>query len=196
MYKRNVLRSLFLAMGLIFCFCASFCYAEEQITITTFYPSPYGSYNALQTNKLAVGDANNDDFLTDADQPNRSGDIRFKPQTGNPNNWPVGEEGQLAYSQVNDEFYHSNGSEWVAQGGGTTVMYLSCAWGTDHTAGSGRGWDGSCTPPSCPSGWTSAATYSEPLSVACSGHTNCSWGFTGYNDHPVAVGRSVHVCTK
>ncbi len=26
----------------------------EDITITTYYPSPYGSYNELATNKLAV----------------------------------------------------------------------------------------------------------------------------------------------
>ncbi len=32
----------------------SFC-AEEQITITTFYPSPYGSYREIVANKMKIG---------------------------------------------------------------------------------------------------------------------------------------------
>lgn len=33
---------------------------EEKLTITTYYPSPVGVYQELQTSKLAVGDVNND----------------------------------------------------------------------------------------------------------------------------------------
>jgi hypothetical protein len=45
--------SVFLTSILIlFIFTISF--AQEQITITTYYPSPAGSYNELGTNKLAV----------------------------------------------------------------------------------------------------------------------------------------------
>jgi len=36
-----------------FVFCSTCVFAEE-ITITTYYPSPYGSYNQLGTNKFAV----------------------------------------------------------------------------------------------------------------------------------------------
>jgi len=108
---------ILVALGVISGFGVLSCFAEESITITTYYPSPYGSYNALQTNRLAVGDTNNNGQITDADLPNRNGDIRLKPQSGNPSSWPIGEEGQLAYSQTNDELYHSNGTSWVAQGG-------------------------------------------------------------------------------
>ena len=203
MYGRVIFESIVLVVGLIF--GGLYCFAqeggggeEESITVTTYYPSPYGVYNQLQTNRMAVGDTNGDGQLTALDLPNRDGDIRLKPQPGDPTSWPAGEEGQFAYSQVNDELYHYNGSAWVAQGEGegTAVMYLSCAWGTDFSAGAGHGWDGSCTPPSCPSGWTSVATFSEPLSVACSGGDNCSWGQASSSDHPVVVGRSVRVCVK
>ncbi|MFA5373889.1 MAG: hypothetical protein WC354_06905, partial [Candidatus Omnitrophota bacterium] len=51
--------------------------ADESITLTTFYPSPFGSYDKLQTNRLAVGDTNNDGQMSELDQPNRNGDIRL-----------------------------------------------------------------------------------------------------------------------
>lgn len=95
--------------------------AEESITITTYYPSPYGSYNELATNRLAVGDTNGSGGLDAADQPNRDGDIRLKPQTGDPASWPAGTRGQFAYSSTQDSMYHHNGSVWVASGGS-----LSC----------------------------------------------------------------------
>ncbi|MFH1248108.1 MAG: hypothetical protein V1490_03040 [Candidatus Omnitrophota bacterium] len=44
-----------MGMGVIFIF-AGLGYAEAQLTITTYYPSPYGSYNQLWTNSLGVGD--------------------------------------------------------------------------------------------------------------------------------------------
>lgn len=39
----------------IFCLCGrSFSQEEESLTITTYYPSPYGVYNQLQTEDLQV----------------------------------------------------------------------------------------------------------------------------------------------
>ena len=90
----------------------------EDVTITTYYPSPYGEYDQLGTNRLAVGDTNNDGTLNAADQPNRDGDIRLKAQAGNPTAWPGGTTGQFAYSSTQDSLYHYNGSAWVASGGG------------------------------------------------------------------------------
>jgi len=59
-----------------------------------------------------------------------------------------------AYISVNkDELYHYNGSTWVTQagGGGGLVISLKCAWtGDDGIPG--------CTPPNCPTGWTSAGS--------------------------------------
>jgi hypothetical protein len=195
------MRNKILGLGLVFLLFYIYTFAEESITITTYYPSPYGVYNELQTNKFAVGDTNVSGGLDSGDQPPANGQLYtarsviFKPQSSLPAF--DAREGELVYSDTDNKFYHYDGSSWVAQGGGTAVMTLSCAWGTDYSAGPGRGWDGSCAPPSCPSGWTSAATYSEPLSVACPGG-NCNWGYaSGWEDvHPVVVGRSVRVCVK
>ena len=47
----------------------------ESLTISTYYPSPYGSYDRLQTRRLAMGDRNNDGKLTDADLPPNDGQL-------------------------------------------------------------------------------------------------------------------------
>jgi len=60
---------------------ASDCFAEE-ITITTYYPSPYGSYNSLQADKLGVGDNDNSGTLTSADVPSTSGYMWVKERVG------------------------------------------------------------------------------------------------------------------
>jgi hypothetical protein len=73
-----LLASTFLS---IFCFCP-FISAEEKITITTYYPSPYGSYNQLQTDKFGVGDNNSDGSFTSSDVPTTSGDVWIKGNVG------------------------------------------------------------------------------------------------------------------
>ncbi len=89
---------------------------DETFTITTYYPSPYGSYNELSTNKFAVG------YATSDEQPNTAGAIRLKAQPGVPTTWARGKEGEIAYSESKDVLYVSNGSTWVAQGGGAPVV--------------------------------------------------------------------------
>ncbi len=46
-------------LGLILAFVLFYTFAfaeEESFTITTYYPSPYGNYNELRTNKMVIGD--------------------------------------------------------------------------------------------------------------------------------------------
>lgn len=43
-----------IAITLFFIFISSFALAEDKLTITTYYPSPYGSYNELETNTLQI----------------------------------------------------------------------------------------------------------------------------------------------
>ena len=50
----RVLKSIFL-ISLVLFFCSTFVFAEE-ITITTYYPSPYGVYQELRSKRLAIGD--------------------------------------------------------------------------------------------------------------------------------------------
>ncbi len=188
MYKKVILGSLvlFLAVGLVFGFgvLSSFAQEEEKegetITITTYYPSPYGVYNELQSNKLAVGDTNDDGELTALDLPNRDGDIRLRPQPGNPDNWDPGEEGQFAYSKDEEALYHWSDfeSKWVKQAGaGTAVISLKCKWWCF------RSWAGgiffgsaSCEPPSCPSDWTDLGT-----GCVCTSMTDATDSTTPHN---------------
>ena len=66
--------------------CAVFLFSAivfaEDITITTYYPSPYGVYDSLQTDKLGVGDNNGDGILSSADVPVTSGDVWIKGNLG------------------------------------------------------------------------------------------------------------------
>jgi len=40
---------------LFFIIGTGFCFGQEQVTITTYYPAPYGIYRELRANQLAVG---------------------------------------------------------------------------------------------------------------------------------------------
>jgi len=52
---------------LIFLLAAASCLAEEQVTITTYYPAPFGVYRELRTNQAAVGSAYRTVPLSDGD---------------------------------------------------------------------------------------------------------------------------------
>lgn len=49
----RLLKSIFLISFLLF-FCSTFVLAED-ITITTYYPSPYGSYRELRAQRMGIG---------------------------------------------------------------------------------------------------------------------------------------------
>ena len=149
--RKGFLRSLVLvlAVGLIFGFGVWPCFAEESITITTYYPSPYGVYNELQTNKFAVGDTDGSGGLDAGDQPPANGQIYtarsviYKPQSSLPAF--DAREGELVYKNTDDSLYLYNGSTWVKQGGGggCYVSYSgSCL--TGFTNKGSAGWWGYC----------------------------------------------------
>jgi hypothetical protein len=78
---------------------------NESLTITTYYPSPVGSYNELTAKKFSLGSAA---------LPTRSGDLVLQPQEGDPaKDWPAGVEGQLSYSQVSRSLFVYDGGKWV-----------------------------------------------------------------------------------
>lgn len=139
---------------------------EESVSITTYYPSPYGAYNQLSSNKFSVGDTNGDGKLTDADQPPEDGklyvakSVIYKPQIGDPATWSTlnAKEGELAYSSSKDAFYAYNGSSWVAQVGAGAVVYApKCSWNCSLQT-STYSCVGSCSPPSCVQGYTDLGT--------------------------------------
>lgn len=133
-------------------FLVSLGYTQEEltetITITTYYPAPFGVYNQLQINRLAVGDTDGDGQLDEDDRPDRDGHIRLRPEPDDPANWVFfGQEGQIAYSDDNDMLFIRNETAWmpaVPAGvpNGAIIMY-SGPWNfTDTGLGTGplAGW--------------------------------------------------------
>ena len=80
MFKPNKLL-LFLLTPFLLIFNSPL-FAEETVTITTYYPSPYGIYSSLETDKLGVGDNNSDSLFTSADVPTNSGEVWIKGNVG------------------------------------------------------------------------------------------------------------------
>ena len=71
-------KSIFL---IFFIFCSTFVFAED-ITITTYYPSPYGSYDYLFADKLGVGNNDGVAGFTAADVPTTSGHVWIASRLG------------------------------------------------------------------------------------------------------------------
>ncbi|MDD5109088.1 MAG: hypothetical protein PHC29_06230 [Candidatus Omnitrophica bacterium] len=63
----KLFKSIFLISFILF-FCLTYLFAVEEITITTYYPSPYGSYNELTVaSRQAIGDVNGDGGVDNSD---------------------------------------------------------------------------------------------------------------------------------
>jgi hypothetical protein len=73
---------LFFLLLFLFSSLSLFAQTEDSITITTYYPSPHGVYNQLQTNSFGVGDNNNDGTLENGDVPTTAGDVWIKGNVG------------------------------------------------------------------------------------------------------------------
>lgn len=165
MRKISIKLSFILCSILASAFLFTTLAASEDITITTYYPSPYGVYNELQSQRIAVGDTNSDGNITSADQPSRDGDIRLTPQAGDPSTWLSGREGQVAYSDFSDSIYHYTGSNWVSAGGGGSFTYYctsSSGFGSPQCVNAGG------TQGYCPAGYAQKADLG-------------SWGVCAYS---------------
>ena len=94
-------------------------YAEDEvIELTTYYPAPYGEYDELQGNKLAVGST--------AIMPTTDGAINFSTVNDSIAE-PVGAEGDIYYSGKDSEFKYHDGSAsspWKTLGGSSGVSQL------------------------------------------------------------------------
>jgi len=108
---------------------ASICYAAdetEEITLTTYYPAPYGTYEQLQSNRLAIGSG--------AVMPTDDGVINLKPRDE-----PTSvSEGDIYYNSADHEFKYHDGTDWgsMVRGGssggplGDTVLKGTLAMGS------------------------------------------------------------------
>lgn len=108
---------IILSLFYVFILCGvttSICYAQqEQITITTYYPSPFGSYQDLQVNnnftaanaqvnRLAIGPGNNPLVIN-------NGVLDFVGMSPH----PVGANaGSIYYNSAQNAFFYHNGTTW------------------------------------------------------------------------------------
>jgi hypothetical protein len=155
-------------------------FADESLTITTYYPSPYGSYNELSANKIKVGN-------TTVPAAAQSGMIRFENRMIQPAAAPS-VEGAIYYNRIDKEFKYSDGSSWAALGGGggcyvdyglVIGLAVGDPCGAGFTVKKSAGKWGSCVmpnglgshfrPPSggCLGGWGYAANEIGEAYVCC-----------------------------
>ena len=60
----------------------AFAQERETLTLSTYYPAPYGVYDRLITNTLGVGDTNDDTKLNSSDGPANQGDVWIAGKVG------------------------------------------------------------------------------------------------------------------
>ena len=126
----------------------------ETITLTTYYPAPFGVYNEMQANRMAVGDTDESGGLDGADQPDADGQlytarsIIYKPQSFLPIS--DAKEGELVYNDSDASLYlNVGGGGWVKQEAGEAGVGKICYIKYNDDPGSPR---------ACPSGWTREAS--------------------------------------
>lgn len=64
MNKYQIVKATALIL-VVFCIVPFVCLAQEQITITTYYPAPFGIYREVRADQLAVGTAYRSSALSD-----------------------------------------------------------------------------------------------------------------------------------
>lgn len=80
-------------------FCFSF--GQEQITITTYYPSPYGSYQNLETRRLVIGNTA---------MPTVDGLVHFQGIGADP---AFAQDGTLYYNNSTHRFRYYDGAAGI-----------------------------------------------------------------------------------
>ncbi|MDD5116265.1 MAG: tail fiber domain-containing protein [Candidatus Omnitrophica bacterium] len=148
----------FLLVSFILSVFAPVVFAQEEITITTYYPSPYGSYNALTTYKLGVGDNDGDGNLTSADVPTDNGNAWIAGKLGVGNTDFLDGPGALTYHMYIGN--NGGGLRRVRINSGTSGKFIYLV-----SAGS--------------SGWMYSVGDSNPLHVSTLGNSDIEFYRSG-----------------
>jgi hypothetical protein len=128
------LKSGILQISLLFISCfllVSVCHAQgstsEQITITTYYPSPYGVYQSLEARRMVIGSTPTTSMPTD------DGVIHFQSR----NAVPGATDGALFYGSGH-VFSYYNSNKWVILGPCYSETWTtSCGTGYAQTIDAG-----------------------------------------------------------
>jgi hypothetical protein len=137
---------LSLSLGVAVLFFASLVFAEE-LTITTYYPSPVGSYRQLSTIQMNIhgqatwpGKVGTEDLV-----------LSFEPRNSDLAS-AEGDRGDMYYSVPKESFVYHNGNGWQALGG-TIITWVGVQGISSAFTLCGAG------SPGCPSGalrWNAA----------------------------------------
>jgi len=118
------MRKFFLSIALIFgSYSAGFA-TDTDTVISTYYPSPSGSYFTLKVNRLNIGQS---DMHNNSDD----GTLAFRPRTVH----PPDVLGSLYYNTARLMFFYHNGERWLAVPGVAVKQYYNslplpaCLWG-------------------------------------------------------------------
>jgi len=153
----------------------------DEVTISTYYPAPYGVYNNFEVkgrsavgdiSSYAIGDVEN---LSKGELWIQDSMILEPKDSFDPATEPAGKEGELVYSSADDLYYYYNGDEWVAQGSileKGRVISLRCAWGDNNDNPS------TCVPMGCPGGWLELGWGCEPVTASFA--PGAEWVHVGY----------------
>ena len=142
MSKITVVSFLFISLSI---FLVNPCFAQsnytESLTITTYYPSPYGVYRNLEVKSgLAIGDITKGPLgsmnnLTQGQLYINGSVILNSLSTYPPTPWRAG---QVIYYVGGGEkmLKFCNGTDWVNATGGTTIIGLLCGANSNKTLSS------------------------------------------------------------
>ncbi len=155
-------RIILILIGIVF--CASYvAFAQsnytESLTITTYYPAPYGVYRQMEIHRGIVFKGIDKDSLTDA------------------------KKGELIFNQTDEKLYIYNGTKWKSVGSqfDDSVGLVNSA----HTVGDCQAAGGEVVATdtgfkqckfsgiSCPSGWTQYKGYTETSCNYCTVTLSC-----------------------
>jgi len=123
----KIASTLFLVASLLAGCSIVFAQNQEDITLTTYYPAPYGEYNSLSANSFAVGSG--------ASVPATSGVIAFESIDTSSGDLP-GTIGDLYFDDGeattrSEGLYYLGSSGWTRAGGGGSLTHIEVYTSSD-----------------------------------------------------------------
>lgn len=182
---------LVVAAGMALCGWAVNCFARritEQITFTTYYPSPFGIYSNLEVSeRFVVGNISSSGItgitsIGDLDVGEVWGgdSVVLEGHASDPAA-ASSKQGELIYNSTEKKIKSFNGSSWLTffggsggGGGGGGDYWTECSWYNKVR----NCWycNGSCVPPSCIEGDTDLGVSCQRTHTAYLTNYGCVWG--------------------
>ncbi|MFA6217186.1 MAG: hypothetical protein WDL87_06015 [Candidatus Omnitrophota bacterium] len=112
------MRKIYISLAVLLCYYSISFATDKDIVISTYHPSPFGSYDSIKVHKLNVGESamhNNSDDAT----------IAFSPRVAAP---PGNIPGSIYYNSALLMFFYNDGTRWYANPGVAMKVYTPDLW--------------------------------------------------------------------